>query len=211
MWAVRAYIYFDHVTELQRPLGDLQITWTRVCGSCDLFQTSHRQRGRSFARAAVLSVSVWFQFVFTARRYASAILCRHPVSVRLSVISRYGIETTGPIELVLAWRHFPPIPHWVIQKSGYLIKNYGTSLRNFVRNSGLRKYCHGKSMPLSTKLVVVVDGRVCWRHIFDNRRVVAVYCKSVNCNPICCLFVVQLVSTVDKILTDITRRAVRLR
>jgi len=26
--------------------------------------------------------------------------------------------------------------------------------------------------------------RVCWRHLYDNRRVVPVYCKSVNCNPL---------------------------
>ena len=47
----------------------------------------------------------------------------------------------------------------------------------------------------------------------DNRRVVAVYCKPVNCNHLTPLlrFVVQLVSTVDNILTDTARRAVRLR
>jgi len=41
------------------------------------------------------------------------------------------------------------------------------------------------SIALSTTLVVVVvDGRVCWRHLYDNRRVVAVYYKSINCNPL---------------------------
>ena len=80
---------------------------------------------------------------------------------------------------------------------------------------------YGKSFAfnaLSTKLVVVVDGRACWRHLYDNRQVVAVYCKSINCNPLTPLqrFVVNmsyvnLFSTVDKILTDTTRRAVRLR
>jgi len=40
-------------------------------------------------------------------------------------------------------------------------------------------------MALSTKLVVVtVDGRACWRHLYDNRRVVAVYYKSVNSIPL---------------------------
>ena len=57
-----------------------------------------------------------------------------------------------------------------------------------------RKFRHGKSMALSTKLVVVVDGRACWRHLYDDRRVVAVYYKSVNCNPLTPLlrFVVDL-------------------
>jgi len=61
-----------------------------------------------------------------------------------------------------------------------------------VPNSGRRKFRHGKSIALSTKLVV--DGRACWRHLYDNRRVVAVYYKSVNCNPLTPLlrFVVDL-------------------
>ena len=89
----------------------------------------------------------------------------------------------------------------------------------FILNSRLPKFRHGKSIALSTKIVVVVvDGRVCRRHLYDSRRVVAVYYKSVNCNlwlhrptSICCGFVVQLISAVDEILTDVTRRAVRLR
>jgi len=57
-----------------------------------------------------------------------------------------------------------------------------------------RKFRHGKSIALSTKLVVVVDSRACWRHLYDDRRVVAVYYKSVNCNPLTPLlrFVVDL-------------------
>jgi len=39
--------------------------------------------------------------------------------------------------------------------------NMGTSLWDFVPNSGLGKFRHGKSIALSTTLVVVVDGRVC--------------------------------------------------
>ena len=53
--------------------------------------------------------------------------------------------------------------------------------------------------------IVIVYGRACWRHLYDNWRVVVVYCKSVNCNPLTPLllgFVVQLVSTVGKFLTD---------
>ena len=113
-------------------------------------------------------------------------------------------------------------------------KNWDTSLWDFVPNSGLRKFRHGKSIALSTKLVVV-DGRACWQHLYDSRRVVAVYYKSVNCNPLTPLlrFVVDffynlLLQLTDsalltivrvyklylltyKISTDTARRAVRLR
>ena len=80
-----------------------------------------------------------------------------------------------------------------------------TSPWNFVTNSRLSKFCHGKSITLSTKLVVV--GRVCWRHMYNIWRVVAAYYKLINCNlnyitSICCGFVVPIVSTIDKILTD---------
>ena len=48
-----------------------------------------------------------------------------------------------------------------------------------------RKFRHSKSIALSTKLVVVVvDGRACRRHLYDSRRVAAVYYTSVNCNPL---------------------------
>jgi len=46
-----------------------------------------------------------------------------------------------------------------------------------------KKFRPDMSIALSTKLVVVVvDCRACWRHLYDSRRVVAVYYKSVNCN-----------------------------
>jgi len=66
---------------------------------------------------------------------------------------------------------------WISPKIGYF-------LWDFVPNSGLRKFRQGKSIALSTKLVVFVDSRVCWWHLYENRRVVAVYYKSVNCNPL---------------------------
>ena len=65
------------------------------------------------------------------------------------------------------------------------------------------------------QLVDVVDGRVCWRHLYDNRRVVAVYYTSRSTvtlsllTSICCGFVLKLVYTVDKILTDIMRCVAR--
>ena len=125
--------------------------------------------------------------------------------VRLSITSRYCIETTGCIELGFFARRLP-----------FTCPTLGCKeIWASVAYSGLTKFRHGKSIALSTTLVVVVvDGRACRRHLYDNRRVVAVYYKSVNCNStiaICCGFVVQLVSTADKILTDIARRAVRLR
>ena len=61
----------------------------------------------------------------------------------------------------------------------------------------------------------VVDSRVSLRHV--DRRVVAIYDKLINCNPlnpttaIRCGFVIQLVSTVGKTMTDVARRAVRLQ
>ena len=47
-------------------------------------------------------------FIFTARRYASAVYAAIMVSlyVCLSATSRYCVETTRRIELVLAWELF---------------------------------------------------------------------------------------------------------
>jgi len=79
---------------------------------------------------------------------------------------------------------FPPIPLCVIRKSGYL-QNGALSSGTLSQTSDLEmKFRHGKSIALSTKLVVVVDGRACWRRLYDSRRVVAVYYKSTNCNPL---------------------------
>jgi len=62
---------------------------------------------------------------------------------------------------------------------------------DIVSKPGVRKFRHGKSIVLSTKLV---GGPACWRHLCDSRRVVAVYCTSVSCNPLTPLlrFVVDL-------------------
>jgi len=95
-------------------------------------------------------------------------VCHKPVLYRNDWTNRAG------------FRHgsfFPSIPHCVIWKYGYLQKTKVLPcLRKFVVNSGLGKFRHGKSIALSTKLVVVV----CWRHLYDDRRVVAVYYKSIN-------------------------------
>ena len=46
-------------------------------------------------------------------------------------------------------------------------KDSGTSLWNFVPNSGLIEFLDGKSIALSTKLVD--DGRACWQHLHVRR------------------------------------------
>jgi len=124
--------------------------------------------------------------VFTARRYASAVfavvICP---SVRLSVrptqagiVSKrldesscfFGLETSFHLSHTVLWGNLG------------ISKSDGTSDWNLVPNSALRKFRRGKSIASSTK--VVVHGRACWRHLYDNRWVVAVYCKSVSCNPL---------------------------
>jgi len=112
---------------------------------------------------------------FTARRHASVVCAVIACpSVRLSqtgIVSKRVDESS----CFLAWRFPPTHPTlcpcyeeiWVSPKIKVL-----------------SKFHHGKSIALSTKLIVVVDGRVCWRHLYDNRRVVAVYYKSINCNPL---------------------------
>ena len=103
----------------------------------------------------------------------------HP-SVCLSVISRYCIETTGRIEAVLVTGACFHLSHtvckeiWVSLKTGVSGTSSQTSyLENFAAASRSR----------GQLFVVVVDGRVCWRHLhYDNRRVVAVYYKLINCN-----------------------------
>ena len=91
--------------------------------------------------------------------------CVRP-SVRLSVTSRCCIETTGRIELAFGmWAFF-----CVVRKFGTNCTNC-ISLWNSASNSGFKKKIrHGKWIALSTKLV---DGRACWRHLYDSRRVVA--------------------------------------
>jgi len=77
----------------------------------------------------------------------------------------------------LAWRLPSIYPTLCCPKISVSPKIKNLSLWNFATN-------RGKSIALSTKLVVVVvDCRVCWWHVYDNR-VVAVYYKSVNSNVI---------------------------
>jgi len=101
-------------------------------------------------------------------------LARHMLSLcaGLSVcLLQTGIKTTGRIELVsgieASFLHF-------LQGNLGVSTNKGTSLWNFVPNSEVRKFHHGNSIVLPTKLV---------DDTYDGLHVVAVYCTSVNCNP----------------------------
>ena len=86
--------------------------------------------------------------------YASfyhAVLCirgtsHGPVSACLSVTSRCSIETDERIELVFGMRASFHTSYTVLKGNLVISKNKGTSLWNFVLNSGLRKFCHGISI-----------------------------------------------------------------
>jgi len=82
---------------------------------------------------------------------------------------RTPVETSGRIELIFDIGASINLSYTVLQGNSGISKRFGTSLWNFVPNSGLGKFRRGQSIALSTKLVVVV--------------VDAVYYKSVNCNP----------------------------
>jgi len=97
-----------------------------------------RNISRSFTYKMAAEIN-WHRYGTTLRHW-------HPM---------YCIEKTGLVELVLASR----LSYCIMRKFRYLYKNKDTSLWSFVRNSGLRKFRHGKSIALSTKLV---DGRACW-------------------------------------------------
>ena len=127
----------------------------------------------------------------TARRYASAeyAVVERPsvcLSARPSVTSRYYIETTGRIELVLAWT-LPSMSairkFGHLQKLGYFPLELCIKLRTF-RNIAMES--RSRCQQNSSTIELVDDTHLC-----DSRRVVAVYYKLVDCNPltplwICC-------------------------
>jgi len=116
-------------------------------------------------------------FVFTARRYGSAVfavvVCPF---VCLSVTSRYYIETTGRIELGSGMEvsfHYPTLCYkrtWV--SSEIRVLPSGTSsqtwdIENFAAANRLR--CQQNSSSSSSSTVELVDDT-----LFDSRRIVAV-------------------------------------
>jgi len=88
--------------------------------------------------------------ILPAQRYASAGTSYGPVSVCLSVsLSQVGVLSKGMNGLIWFWHggFFRPVLHCVLRKFRYLqYRSKGTSLWNFVLNSGLRKVRHGMSI-----------------------------------------------------------------
>jgi len=100
-------------------------------------------------------------FIITARQYVSAVFAVTVLSVCSSVRQSQPrrpvlYRTTERIELV-----FGIIPHCVVRKFEYVQKlgYFPLDLRPKLRTFG--KFRHGKSVALSTTLVVVVDGGAC--------------------------------------------------
>ena len=80
--------------------------------------------------------------VFTARCFAPAVLAMG-LCPSVSVTSRCSIETAERIELVFGmWVSFHPF-YTVLKGNSIISKNKGTSLWNFVLNSGLKEFRHG--------------------------------------------------------------------
>ena len=117
-----------------------------VCASCS--KTPNKRHGSVFAARHNDSVV-----------YAADVSVG--LSIRLSVTSRYFIETTGRNEVV-----FDMDASFLLSSAGFL-QNKGFSMWNFVTNSGLRKFRHYRSIMLSTKLV---DGRACLPHLRRSTR-----------------------------------------
>ena len=65
---------------------------------------------------------------------------------RLRVYSRCSIKTAERIELVLAWELSFNLSYIVLKGNSDISKNEGTSLRNFIPNSGPRKFRHSTSI-----------------------------------------------------------------
>jgi len=125
-------------------------------------------------------------------------MCCRRVSVCPSAVppvtSRYCIETTWQIELAFSMKaFFPPVPHCIIRKFGYMQKWGYFPLELGPKTLDFENFATVKSIALSTKLV---DDRTCWRHghLYVSRRVVAVYYTSISCNNLTRLlwFVVDL-------------------
>ena len=73
-------------------------------------------------------------------------------SVRLSITSRYFIETTGRIELgFLQGGFLSPVPHWVVRKYGHLSRTPG--FQNFATVSRSRCQQHSSSSSSTVELV----------------------------------------------------------
>ena len=153
-----------------------------------------------------------------------AMLARHMpssrvrLSVRPSVTSQYCTGTTGRIELVFGIEASFYLSHTVLKRnlgiSKIRILPFGTLFQtphseNFA--TARRSRCQQHSSSSSSSTVEFVDDTYT---TIDESWLFTTSQSTVTCNSItaiCCGFAVQLVSTVDRILTDIAHRAVRLR
>jgi len=138
-----------------------------------------------------------------------------------SVTSRYCIETTGrKIELVLAWMlpstyaalHYEEI--WVSTKIRILFSGNLSQTPDFEHfATASRSRCQQSSFSRSRRSSFTVEFVDDTYTTIDESRLFTTSRSTVTLkldSSIYCRFVEQLVSTVDKILPDIARRAVRL-
>ena len=163
--------------------------------------------GRREPIAATLSEGA--VLVFTARRNDSAVyavvVCRSVRPSQAGIVSKRLDESSLILARVCALLR----KNWVSPKIGVLLPgtlSHTPDIENFATAS--RSRCRKNSSSSSSTVELVDDTytTVDESWLFTTSRP--------NCNPltpICCGFVIQLVSTVYKILTDIARRAVRLR
>ena len=115
-------------------------------------------------------VHIFYRTMLLLSLCVSPFVRHKPVLYRNNWTNRTGIWLGG---------FLTPKEIWVSSKisvlpSGTLSQTL--DLENFATASRLR--CQ--------QLVIIVDGRAraCWRHLYDSRRVVAVYYKSINCSPL---------------------------
>ena len=131
----------DCVT-LYWPLFSLQCDYTLTPGCGGL-----GRRGDDAVKRVVFHSVCKIRVLFTARSYASALLAMGLcLSVCPSVRHKSVFYRNGWTNRAGFWHvsFLPPVLHCV-KKFGYL-QNKGTSLWNFVLNSGLRKFRHGISI-----------------------------------------------------------------
>jgi len=140
--------------------------------------------------------------------------CVRP-SVRPSVTSRYCIETTG---FGMHGGCLPPIPHCFIREFSewYLcmskLRTLWISPRQVDHVVNKTRRRRRRRSSLLTTPIRRSTSRGCLNCLFKlNWTASRSTVTPDSIAAICCGFVVQLVSTVDKISTDIARRAVPLR
>jgi len=145
-----------------------------------------------YVREWHVSLSVVLKFYRTTLDAMLArYICCLRVSVRLSVcknytmcrkVNRYGIETTGRIQLFfLSWR-LPSTYHtlcykgiWVyISPNARVLPSGSPDIRKIPPRQVDRVWRVVNKTRHRRRLV---DGRACWRHLYDSRWVVAVYYK----------------------------------